>query len=73
MNESLLIDGKIPKNTICPFRVKCDVALYGMCKHTGYNHPNSFSCALSHAYDIATHLDLKKGQSNDQYERGEKG
>ncbi len=51
---SLLKDGKIPANTVCPFRVRCDYADRNECYHFGYNHSEAFSCGTARAFDITT-------------------
>ena len=63
MEESLLIDGKIPARTICPFRVKCDSALADACPHLGYNHEKAFSCAIARSFDMTDSKLVGKGQS----------
>ena len=59
--NSLLLNGKIPAHTICPFRQGC--IHVETCVHTGYNHTNDFSCGLARAYDATTPQHFKDGQS----------
>ena len=59
---SLLKQGKIPADTVCPFRVKCHEAARGECKHRGYNHSVEFSCGYARAHDIVTSNVFKVGQ-----------
>ena len=47
-----LVDGKIPANSICPFRVICEIAKAGQCHHQGYSHPAPFSCAAARGFAI---------------------
>lgn len=51
MKKSLLVDGKIPANTECPFRDKCNIAKNNECKHNGKNHEVEFSCASARFMD----------------------
>lgn len=47
-----LVDGKIPANTVCPFRAKCEIAQNDACKHNGVNHTVPFSCAAARGFEI---------------------
>jgi len=49
-HESWLVDGKIPANTICPFRIVCTMTR--ICSHQGYRHNVPFSCGSARAYDL---------------------
>lgn len=51
-NDIQLIDGRIPKNTECPFRDKCIFAQTqnGACKHKGVEHNVPFSCASARGF-----------------------
>ncbi len=48
---SKLVDGLIPKNTVCPFREQCKPNP-GFCHHKSEEHNVDFSCALARGYDI---------------------
>lgn len=47
-----LIDGKIPANTVCPFRDRCEIAQAGTCKHMGADHSVPFSCAAARMFEM---------------------
>lgn len=47
-----LVDGAIPKHSVCPFRVICDIAKKGLCKHRSYEHNMEYSCANARALQI---------------------
>jgi hypothetical protein len=46
---SKLVDGLIPKGTVCPFKEECN--LYP-CEHHGTEHKVDYSCALARGFDI---------------------
>ncbi len=48
----LLVDGRIPKNTECPFAARCEIKKVGDCKHLGKDHNVAFSCATARLFDI---------------------
>lgn len=50
--ESWLLDGKIPANTICPFRAICSMT--DKCNHAGYRHNVAYSCGSARAYDLTS-------------------
>lgn len=52
MNESKLVDGKIPKFKDCPFRKECKIASSHNCHHTGVGHPFEYSCGSARGFDI---------------------
>jgi alcohol dehydrogenase class IV len=57
MNDSRLKAGKIPANTVCPFRAGCAFAQdtdahHSMCHHQGEDHPIEYSCGAARAFDL---------------------
>ena len=48
----LLVNGKIPARTICPFRDKCVIAATGECVHRGEEHQWEFSCGAARGFEI---------------------
>ena len=46
-----LVDGKIPANTLCPFKEKCDPK-GDFCHHKGTEHQVPFSCAFARGFEI---------------------
>ncbi len=52
MNFSLLMDGKVPARTECPFAAKCEIKAAGKCNHKGVEHEAKFSCAAARGFDI---------------------
>lgn len=48
---SVLVDGRIPAFTDCPFRDKCPSGKTG-CKQTGKDHSIAFSCAFARGFDL---------------------
>jgi hypothetical protein len=51
---SKLVEGLIPKNTVCPFVVKCSNGC-NECPldHKGLKHGVDYSCAIARAYDLS--------------------
>lgn len=49
---SKLVDGRIPANTVCPFRISYEIATAGQCHHLGDMHYNAFSCATARGFDL---------------------
>jgi hypothetical protein len=47
-----LVNGKIPANTVCPYRARCPFAEKGTCHHKGVDHNCAFSCGAARAYAI---------------------
>lgn len=47
-----LVDGKIPANTACPYRVDCPSAQSFTCGHKGGDHPVPFSCGYARLFEI---------------------
>jgi hypothetical protein len=43
----LLVEGKIPAQTVCPFREQCTEAQNGHCAHKGTEHTVPFSCGYA--------------------------
>jgi hypothetical protein len=61
MNEkSLLVNGKIPPHTECPFKEECSKT-YSDCRHTGINHDLPYSCGYARLFNIF----LKREINND--------
>ena len=50
--SKLLVDGRIPKNTECPFTTRCEFKKAGDCKHLGKEHTVDFSCATARLFDL---------------------
>lgn len=48
----LLVDGKIPANTVCPWKQQCNTAQDGRCHHQGKEHPGPFSCGKARAFEL---------------------
>lgn len=53
-HKSLLIGGRIPANTECPFASRCVIKTDNKCKHLGTEHTVPFSCAVARGFDIVT-------------------
>jgi hypothetical protein len=49
---SQLVEGNIPSNTVCPFRVECSSASNGQCHHQGLSHSVPFSCGFARLFEI---------------------
>lgn len=49
-----LIDGKIPPNTDCPYKEKCEIFQSQKCHHQGLNHTTAFSCAVARAFELSS-------------------
>jgi hypothetical protein len=49
MQNSKLVDGKIPAHTMCPFKYKCTTF---SCDHVGIYHKVAFSCDTARAFDL---------------------
>jgi hypothetical protein len=49
MQNSKLVDGKIPAHTMCPFKNKCTTI---KCHHGGISHKVAFSCGMARAFDL---------------------
>lgn len=52
MSRELLVNGRIPANTICPFRSECEIAEGGACNHQGIRHNVTFSCASARGFEL---------------------
>lgn len=48
----MLVNGKIPANTVCPFRAHCGIAANNECHHQGLDHNNEFSCGTARAFEL---------------------
>ena len=48
----VLVEGKIPAFTDCPFRAQCPSGINGNCKQQGVAHPVPFSCGYARAFEI---------------------
>jgi hypothetical protein len=51
----LLVDGKIPAKTECPFAGICKIKSNGNCKHLGEKHECEFSCASARGFNLFNH------------------
>ena len=51
---SLLQNGKIPAQTMCPLRERCEIVVGGSCHHKGVEHQVQFSCADARAFDMVS-------------------
>lgn len=62
---TLLVDGKIPAGTICPFRDKCELANNPVsCGHKGEQHNTDYSCGAARGFDLLSDkLQSKKEQT----------
>jgi hypothetical protein len=49
MNQ--LVEGKIPPNTVCPFKTECNEALNGNCGHNGMLHTVPYSCGYARLFN----------------------
>ena len=49
---NILIDGKILKGTVCPWKGQCSTAVSGQCNHEGEDHNVDYSCASARAFEI---------------------
>lgn len=49
-----LVDGKIPPNTECPYKDKCEIFQAQKCHHQGLNHATAFSCAVARGFAIVS-------------------
>lgn len=48
-----LVNGKIPANTICPFRKECPYSKEGGgCGHAGLDHSVEYSCGAARAFNL---------------------
>lgn len=57
---NVLVDGRIPANTECPFRSQCQIASAGVCNHHGKDHPVPFSCAVARGFAMLEDLTPRK-------------
>jgi hypothetical protein len=46
----MLVDGKIPQGSECSFQDICSFKEFGVCKHTGKEHPSDFSCGTARGF-----------------------
>ena len=51
-NRSLLVDGRIPARTECPFAAQCTFNQNNECRHNGADHAVPFSCATARGFDL---------------------
>jgi hypothetical protein len=51
---TVLVEGKIPAGTECPFRNECNEAKNGDCGHQGVNHTVPYSCGYARLFNIFT-------------------
>lgn len=58
MKKSLLVEGRIPVHTECPFESRCEIKRGGECKHLTAEHVAPFSCATARGFDLI-HRDSK--------------
>lgn len=54
MNE--LVNGRIPSNTVCPFRAQCMAAIRNQCKHFGTEHNVPFSCGYARWFALESKI-----------------
>ena len=47
-----LVEGKIPANTVCPYRESCTEARNGNCGHMGKEHTVPYSCGYARLFKI---------------------
>jgi len=47
-----LVKGKIPANTVCPYRDQCPSASNGDCGHKGKEHTVPYSCGYARLFKI---------------------
>lgn len=47
-----LTEGKIPANTVCPFKSQCPSATDKTCGHTGEAHNVPYSCGFARLFNI---------------------
>lgn len=52
---SELVEGKIPANTVCPYRTECTEAQNGNCGHRGTEHTVPYSCGYARLFKIMGH------------------
>lgn len=50
----MLVEGKIPALTDCPYRNKCQTSENGLCAQKGAEHPVPFSCGTARAIELYT-------------------
>jgi hypothetical protein len=60
---TILIDGRIPARTPCPFKAACPSIGPGACLHKGTEHAVPFSCGFARAFDLSEKYN--KESSND--------
>jgi hypothetical protein len=61
---SKLVLGRVPANTVCPFKSRCTFHENGQCNiNGGGQHSRNFSCAVARAYDL---IDLNAAGRNSQ-------
>ena len=58
-HKSLLVYGRIPSHTVCPFASQCPLKKSEACKHLGEEHEVEFSCAAARLYDTVEKYRLK--------------
>ena len=52
LNDNLLVNGKIPPHTECPYRIYCASFRNGNCYHQGARHRVAYSCASARGWAI---------------------
>lgn len=50
--NSVLVNGKIPAHTVCPYRDQCEYAKQNECNHRGVDHTIPFSCGAARLFKI---------------------
>ena len=63
--DSILVNGRIPEYTECPWTWCCLSHEIGNCIHEGYHHPNPYSCGL------ASGLEMTGKPTNEEREEGD--
>jgi hypothetical protein len=56
-----LVQGKIPANTVCPYRSECHYAARDWCAHKGEAHSVPFSCGLARAFALVQRNGAQNG------------
>jgi len=46
-----LVNGRIPANTVCPYRDECPSAANGDCGHKGVEHTVAYSCGFARLFN----------------------
>jgi len=52
MKPNKLVNGKIPANTVCPFKSECPYVPLKECGHKGVEHKVAYSCGTARLFNI---------------------